>query len=230
MRFIFLILFIGAAFLAIAAAFIVPASDRNAFIASVKNEIPAGWRPGEWLPTDRIREFFSVDPDEIQAKRAKPVKAAAPLAVDAIPMLQGKPIGDWIHNCELDASGGLRCSIVYQVVNKISGKVVFSWKITLDQSMNFASAWRATTGVLINRGIRLDAGTEKPITLPYYLCDDGFCEARARLAGDFIDTLLHTTGATATIYTMSGEPVKHTISIDGLADGLRTLLDSSKQG
>jgi len=83
---------------------------------------------------------------------------------------------------------------------------------------------------MINSGIVLDTGTEKPITLPYTACVAGYCEAIANLAPDFIDTLLSAEEATATINSISGKPLIFSISVDGLVDAITALKFRRGQG
>jgi invasion protein IalB len=76
---------------------------------------------------------------------------------------------------------------------------------------------------MVDRGIVLDAGTEKPITIPFQLCTPTGCQAVANLAPDFIDTLRKAQKASATVFPIGAQGIQLTLSVKGLADALAAL-------
>jgi invasion protein IalB len=197
---------------------------------------PEQWRPalarltGDWVSnaqTASVTNALTETMAESASVSAQPLSTAAPL-YQAIRKVDGIPIGDWIYDCE--AGSQRPCVIAFQTADKEDGSIVFSWLIGADADGNLQAVWQTPTGVLVNRGLVLEAGTEKPIALPYTACVAGYCEAVANLAPDFVQTLVKTAKAQATVYTASGQTLTFPISIDGLADGIVALRNRSRQG
>jgi len=154
--------------------------------------------------------------------------AASPEAVaekgptpPAVTVLRGQPIGDWIFNCGMNPQTSRKqCTIAQQLTDKKTQSVVFAWLIGDDGQGNLVAVWQTPTGVLVNRGVVIDVGTEKPIAVPFTSCISGRCEAVANLAPDFVNTLMRATKATATVYTVTGEGLTFSLSVDGLAQAI----------
>jgi invasion protein IalB len=111
-------------------------------------------------------------------------------------------------------------TIAQQLTDKTSKSVVFAWLIGGDGKGNLVAVWQTPTGVLINRGVVIDVGTDKPIAVPFTSCISGHCEAIANLAPDFIDKLVTATSATATVYTVAGQGLTFKLSVNGLAKAI----------
>ena len=153
---------------------------------------------------------------------AVPVASAPPPAQPTV--VKSETYGDWLYNClEQPQTKEVRCSISQSLSEAESKAAVFLWRIAQDGKGGFVGTWQTPTGVLLSRGIMLEAGTPKPITIPYETCSDGGCRAVAGLAPDFLETLSKTETASATIFKRNGEGVKLALSVKGLADGLAAL-------
>jgi invasion protein IalB len=154
--------------------------------------------------------------------------AAAPVAA-APPQNQPKVVktetyGDWIYGCvEQPETKEVRCSISQQLSDAQSKAAVFLWRIAQDGKGGLVGVWETPSGVLLSRGIVLEAGTPKPIAIPYESCLGGGCRAVANLAADFVEALSKADQATATVFKRNGEGVKLALSTKGLADGLTAL-------
>jgi invasion protein IalB len=160
-----------------------------------------------------------------QASQVQTAPAGAP------PKFAGDPIGDWVFNCATNPqTAEKRCSIVQWIENEQSKSVVFAWVIGNDEKNNLVAIWQTPTGVLINRGVVIDVGTDKPIAVPYTACITGHCEAVATLAPDFVETLLKAEKATATIVAVSGQGLTFNFSVKGLSDGIATLRKATADG
>jgi invasion protein IalB len=159
---------------------------------------------------------------------ATPSAAASPepaaereVAKPTVTVLRGQPIGDWIFNCGMNPQTSTKqCTIAQQLTDKTSKSVVFAWLIGGDGTGNLVAVWQTPTGVLINRGVVIDVGTDKPIAVPFTSCISGHCEAIANLAPDFIDKLVTATSATATVYTVAGQGLTFKLSVNGLAKAI----------
>ncbi len=138
-----------------------------------------------------------------------------------VTVLQGQPIGDWIFNCGTNPQTSRKqCTIAQQITDKRTQSVVFTWLIGDDGNGGFVAVWQTPTGVLVNRGVTVDVGVQRPIAVPFTACVTGRCEAVANLAPDFIDTLTSATKAAATVYTVNGEGLTFGLSVDGLAEAI----------
>ncbi len=215
MRFLLLTILIAGLFFALVAAFIVPTEDLRAAAAKISAQIPDEWTPSQLV--ERFTSDEAVPPEPVVAKSSAPVHG--------ISAANGSPIGDWTYSCTSDAAVEKSCTLTQQIVSP-DGDIVFSWIIRVDPKGQFSALWQTKTGIMVNRGLILDAGTKQPITLPYASCVSGYCQTGANLADDFIETLLTTNRATATVQPIDGQPITHTISTQGLADGLRAMRTS----
>jgi invasion protein IalB len=150
--------------------------------------------------------------------------AAAPAATPAQPplkVLSQEPIGDWIHVCvELPNAQGQRCGITQQLNHAETGRAMFQWRITQESSGGFIGEWETPTGLVVGRGILFDAGTEKPVAIPFQACTQTGCMAVANLAPDFVEALMRTERVSATVVPIGGKPVKLALSAKGLKQGL----------
>ncbi|HEY5081735.1 MAG TPA: invasion associated locus B family protein [Bauldia sp.] len=100
---------------------------------------------------------------------------------------------------------------------------VFLWRIVQDGKGGLVGVWQTRTGVLVNRGILLDAGTPQPIAIPFEYCGQGGCEATGNLASDFLESLGKAQKASATIFGRNGKGLTFQLSVKGLGDGLAEL-------
>lgn len=168
---------------------------------------------GSWslsFPLPWVTEPAAASP-EAQVASAPP----------AVTFLKGQPIGDWVVNCGTNPQTAKRqCTIAQQLTDKRTQSVVFTWLIGDDGAGNLVGVWQTPTGVLLNRGVVVDIGNDKPIAVPFTSCAPGQCEAIANLAPDFVDTLTKATRATATVFTMEGDGLTFALSVNGLAQAL----------
>jgi invasion protein IalB len=139
----------------------------------------------------------------------------------AVTVLRGQPIGDWVFNCGVNPQTARKqCTIAQQLTDEKSKSVVFAWLIGNDGNGNLVAIWQTPTGVLVNRGVVVNFGDEKPVAVPFTSCISGHCEAIANLAPDFIQALVSATSATATVYTVAGQGLTFKLSVNGLAQAI----------
>ncbi len=132
--------------------------------------------------------------------------------------------GDWVYVClESPQDKSVRCSITQQLADEKSKQGIFSWRIVQDGKGGMVGIWQTPPQVLLNRGITIDAGSPKPIAVPYERCGQRSCRAVAALAPDYIETLTKAEKAVATIVLRNGKAVNLPLSVKGLADGLAAL-------
>jgi len=150
----------------------------------------------------------------------------APAPANAPPppkVINQKTYGDWVYSCLAFANGKTVCSISQTLSDAATKKPVFLWRIGQDGKGGLIGIWQSPTGVLVGRGIVLDAGTPKPIAIPFEFCGQGGCEATGNLAADFLASLSKAQKASATIFQRDGKGVTFPLSVKGLADGLAAL-------
>ncbi len=135
-----------------------------------------------------------------------------------VEVLRGQPIGDWVFNCGLNPQTSKKqCTIAQQLTDEKSKSVVFAWLIGNDGNGNLLAIWQTPTGVLVNRGVVVDLGADKPVAVPFTSCITGRCEAIANLAPEFVDSLVKATSATATVVAVNGQSLTFNLSVNGLA-------------
>ncbi len=161
------------------------------------------------------------------APRPRPAAggAAAPaVGAPAGPPPTVKTYADWVYTCQTAAGAtAASCAIVQQLSDTKSKATIFVWRIARGSDGALVSSWEMPTGVLVNRGMVLDAGTPQPIVVPYTACTSQHCEAIANLAPDFIATLSGTAKASATIFSVDGNGLSFPFSVNGLKDALAAL-------
>ena len=167
----------------------------------------------------------------ITVAQAPQPQAAPPVAAAPPAQLPGEPMGDWLFNCTTNSQTSMKqCTIMQQLSDEKSKSVVFAWLIGDDGKGNLVSVWQTPTGILVNRGVAIDVGTEKPIAVPFTACITGHCEAVATLAPDFVETLIKAEKATATIFAVSGQGLTFKLSVKGLSDGIAALKNATADG
>lgn len=150
----------------------------------------------------------------------QPAAQQAPAAPQPT-VVKREAIGDWIHVCvQMPGNQQVRCGISQQLTNAQSGAGVFLWRIVQDGNGGFVGEWETPTGVVVGRGITLDAGTEKPIAIPFQACTQTGCIAVANLAPDFLNAIAQAQQASAVVFPIGGQGVRLNLSVKGLAEGL----------
>ena len=169
---------------------------------------------GQSGPTPRIRPS---PPPAAPANQgdAQPV-AGQPAVSDS------KSIGDWLFSC-VTVADKKQCSITQRMVNKSTNAVVFAWTIARDTNGNLVSIWDTPTGVLVNQGVAIDVGGDKPLLIPYRACTAQQCQAAANLAPPFVKELTSVPKATATIVSIAGKAVTFNFSLNGFSEALAAL-------
>ena len=151
-------------------------------------------------------------------------QAAAQPNVPQPTVVRREAFDDWILTCLKAAdSEEVRCGISQQLSHSESGATLFLWRIAQDGQGGFIGEWQTPTGLVVGRGIVLDAGTEKPVTIPFQACAQTACVAIANLAPDFIEALMGAEQANAVVSPIGGQPVRLVLSVKGLAAGLAAL-------
>lgn len=139
-------------------------------------------------------------------------------------IVKNEPIGDWVYFCVQPPNGDpVRCAISQQLNNADTGAGVFIWRIIQDGSGGYAGEWETPTGVVVGRGIVLDAGTRQPVTIPFQACTQTGCIATASLAPDFLEAVARSPQANVTLFPIGAQPVRLNLSVNGLAQALAAL-------
>lgn len=133
--------------------------------------------------------------------------------------------GDWIYTCaKLPNTAETRCGIVQQLSDTKTKAPVFLWRIAQDGKGGMVAEWQTRSGVMVNRGIVLDIGDNKPTTIPFEACLPTGCRAVTNLSPEIIDGLAKAPKATATVFPVGASSgVQLTLSVKGLPDALAAL-------
>lgn len=168
------------------------------------------------VPTPTLR------PPVAQAPAAADAAAPAPPA-DKPVVLKQATYGDWIYACVKPGSGGAPICTISQTLSEAKTKLpLFIWRIQ-QSDKGLVAEWQTRTGVMVDHGIVLDAGGDKPIKIPFQLCTPNGCQAVANLAPDFVDTLTKAPKVTATLFPIGSKGILLTLSTKGLPDALGAL-------
>lgn len=159
------------------------------------------------------------------AAPAAPTAAPAQAPTPAQPeMARRQDYGDWVYGCFPGPNDGdMRCSINQSLLDANSRALIFFWRIIEDGQGGLVSIVRTPDTVLLQPGIKLDAGAPEPLVIPYVACNRGLCQAVAKLTADFTNRLATTEKVTATVVGQNGRTVAVPISVNGLAQALGAL-------
>jgi invasion protein IalB len=132
--------------------------------------------------------------------------------------------GDWIYACVAreNSDAAPVCTISQTLSEPSTKKPLFIWRIQRGQS-GLVAEWQTRTGVMIDRGIVISGGSDKPITVPYQMCTPTGCQAVANLAPDFVENLKKADKPTVTVYPIGMKGIILALSSKGLGDALVAL-------
>ena len=155
---------------------------------------------------------------------AAPAQAAAP-AQPRLEVTKQATYGDWVYTCfKLPDGSDVRCAVSQQLSDSKTKAPLFLWRIVEDGKGGLVGEWQTRSGILVNRGIVFDAGTEKPIAIPFEACLPDGCRAVANLAPDVVLSFAKATKATATVFPVGANGgVQLVLSVNGLGDALAAL-------
>jgi invasion protein IalB len=132
--------------------------------------------------------------------------------------------GDWIYACEKqEGAPAPVCSIAQQLSDSTTKTPLLLWRITSIAEGKLVGEWQTRTGIMVDRGLVLDAGTDKPVSIPFQLCTPTGCQAVAGLGPDFIASLAKAAKASVTVFPIGQQGLQLTLSVKGLADALTAL-------
>jgi len=132
--------------------------------------------------------------------------------------------GDWIYTCvKAPNAAAVRCGISQQLSDVKSKAPLFVWRIVQDGKGGLVADMETRSGVLVNRGIVLTAGSEPPVTVPFEGCMPDGCRAVIALTPDMLGKLPSVEKITATVFPIRGNPVSLALSAKGLGDALAAL-------
>ena len=92
-----------------------------------------------------------------------------------------------------------------------------------DGKGGFVSTWQTPTDIFVGRGLTIEAGTPKPLVIPFQLCTTRGCQAVAGVEKGFLDTFAKTDKATAKFVIINGREITINVSVKGLPDALAQL-------
>jgi invasion protein IalB len=173
---------------------------------------------------DAIDATASSSPSAPQRAAPVPVVARTASAAPTARVTGQQNYGDWLYGCVQAANGSVGgCSIVQRLVDTKSKTDLFLWRMVQDSKGGLVALWQTPEGVLLSPGLTLDAGTPKPITVPYEGCGSGRCQAVANLDPAFVAVLAKSEKISVDFTLTNGQQVRFNISPSGLAAGLAAL-------
>ena len=159
------------------------------------------------------------------AEASSPAPATPDVAATPQPrVVLEKTFGDWRFSCVETTQGvAPTCSAVQQLRVAETGAAAFIWRIVRDVNGGLVGIWQVPDAVLLTAGLTLDAGTPKPLIIPFESCGGGSCRVVANLAPDFIAALLGAKTLSAGVVLSNRQGVKFPLSANGLGDALVAL-------
>ena len=116
----------------------------------------------------------------LRPRRRRPAHGAQAPAAPRLEVTKQQAYGDWVYAC-VKATGGTetRCQISQQLSDSRTNQPLFAWRITQDGKGGLVGEWETRSGVLVARGIVMDIGSGKPVTVPFQACLPQACTAVA---------------------------------------------------
>jgi|GEM_PF-3327673 len=179
----------------------------------------AALAPGSAAPSiELVADSASVAPAAASAPVQSPPAAAQPKVT------REENHDDWRLTCvQAPSASAPSCSIMQKLVDSKSGNPLFVWRIAQDGKGGFVGIWQTPEIVLLTHGLTLEAGTPKPIVVPFESCGNGACQVVANLTPDLLTALTKATTLSASFVFADGQQVKLPISPKGLADAIAAL-------
>lgn len=158
------------------------------------------------------------------APKATPTPAPATGAAQ-VRTVRDEAIGDWRLTCVQPSAADAKpvCSILQQLRVAETGAAVFVWRVVADGKGGLVGMWQVADTIDQKAGLTLEAGTPKPITMPFEACGDGSCRVTGNLTPDFVAALSKATSVSASVTLNDGKPVSFPLSAKGLAAALAAL-------
>ncbi len=170
------------------------------------------------MPTPRPKPSDTQPPGAVAPGTKQPATTPPPKVV------KQENYGDWLYSCvEVPDNGGTACAISQRIARADTKQAVFLWRINQDGKGGFVSVWQTPTDILVGRGLTIDAGTPKPLVIPFELCTSRGCQAGANVDPSFLDALGKADKATAKLFLINGQSVTIKVSVKGLSDALAKL-------
>ncbi len=167
-----------------------------------------------------ITDGFGSRTPVVASARQEPGQPAQP----KIEVTKTATYGDWIYTCvKVPNVPEARCGISQQLSDAKSKAPLFLWRIVQDGKGGYVGEWQTRSGIMVDRGIVMEAGTDKPVTVPFEACLPEGCRAVAKLTPDAIAAIGKAQSASATVFPVGSQPVKLTLSVKGLSDALAAL-------
>ena len=92
-----------------------------------------------------------------------------------------------------------------------------------DAEGKLVSVWEMPTGWLVDQGVAIDIGAEKPLVIPYRACDTRQCQAAANLGEPFVKELVAAEKVSVSVVATNGRRVAFSLSAKGLEEALAAL-------
>jgi len=178
----------------------------------------SGIARGLWILAETAPQ--PAAPAASQPPAAATANAAAP--PHRVRMSDQRSHGDWRHACLTRDDGRRACSIVQTLLHKETRSLLLSWRIVGD-GRSLTSIWQTPKDVVLDRGLRVDAGLPDPVMLPYQGCNASHCVASIRLPDDLVNRLKNVPGLAVTMILADGQPLRLPISTRGLAAAIEDL-------
>jgi invasion protein IalB len=195
----------------------LPAALRAASTADAVSLAPPT-TPASTASAELVADKAVVSPAAVSAPAAAPPAGAQPKTT------RQEDHGDWRLTCvQAPAASAPSCSIMQKLVDSKSGNPLFIWRIAQDGKGGFVGIWQTPEIVLLTRGLTLDAGTPKPIVVPFESCGNGACQVVANLTPDLLAALSKATALSASFVLNDGQQLKLPVSPKGLADAIAAL-------
>ncbi|MCP4384591.1 MAG: hypothetical protein GY798_24790, partial [Hyphomicrobiales bacterium] len=116
-----------------------------------------------------------------------------------------------------------QCALSQRLTQNETGTVVFVWTIARDPEGKIVSIWEMPTGLLVDQGVAIDIGAEKPLVIPYRACDPRQCQAAANLGEPFVKELVAAEKVSVSVVATNGQRVAFSLSVKGLEEALAAL-------
>lgn len=130
----------------------------------------------------------------------------------------------WVVACD-DSSGTKTCSLSQTFTKAGTGEVVLAWVLAKDAEGNLRAVVYTPTQVLLQPGLKVDAGNLAPITAAYRYCAPQACVAEFPFADDWLEVFRRDPEYSVTFQPINQNPA----TVKGSLKGFTAAFDFFEQ-
>lgn len=147
-----------------------------------------------------------------------------------LPALAQERFDSWQKSCATNEAQKSVCYIETRLANQADQKVIFVWRMTLQESGAATALARVPAGVLIAPGVELLLAEKQPTRIPFFSCNADSCEIRFNMEAGLVKNLRTKKTVPVKFVNQQSQAIQFEIPMKGFAAALTALGGDQKTG